>query len=158
MDFATRATGDVSKDLEFFELSIDKELHDTYSQDMKIYIGLPLRCRKNFVKLDIYNGDNFEVIDVGTCPYDPSSKGRLKEPQGSFVYLLGEEGIVHTFKLNKEFLYNFNPNYAMTVHSTQGQTFDKPYIIHETSKLSWRALNVALTRTTNIHNIYIKKI
>jgi hypothetical protein len=139
MDFATRATGDASKDLDFIDLTIDKDLHDTYSQDMKIYIGLPLRCRKNFVKLDIYNGDTFEVIDYTD-----------KE-----ISLLGEEGIVHTFKFNKEFLYNFNPNYAMTIHSTQGQTFNKPYTIYEISKQSWRSLNVALTRTTNIDNIYI---
>jgi len=129
----------VSKDLDFIDLSTEKDLHDNYSQNMKIYIGLPLRCRKNFVKLDIYNGDTFEVIDYTD-----------KE-----ISLLGEEGIVHTFKFNKEFLYNFNPNYAMTIHSTQGQTFNKPYTIYEVSKQSWRSLNVALTRTTNIDNIYI---
>jgi hypothetical protein len=49
---------------------------------------------------------------------------------------------------------SFNPNYAMTVHSTQGQTFDTPYVIHEFYKMDWRDINVCFTRTTNINNIY----
>lgn len=130
----------LSNDVDHIVLEIPDEEHDRYSQDMKIYNGLKLRCRKNFIKEEIYNGEFFTVK-------------AFTEKQAVIV---GEDEREHSFNLNKEFLHNFNPNYAMTVHSTQGQTFNEPYIIHEKFKLDWRSLNVALTRTTNIKNIYFE--
>ena len=54
-----------------------------------------------------------------------------------------------------DFVYNFNPNYCMTVYASQGQTFDQPYGLYDVHQYDQRLLYVALSRSTRLSNIHI---
>jgi ATP-dependent exoDNAse (exonuclease V) alpha subunit len=48
----------------------------------------------------------------------------------------------------KDFHRHFYVAYAITIHKSQGQTYNKPYTIHEWNKLDKRLRYVALSRAT----------
>ena len=49
----------------------------------------------------------------------------------------------------------FYPAFAITVHKSQGSTFNTPYTVHEWEKLNSRLKYVALSRSTDIKNINV---
>lgn len=49
----------------------------------------------------------------------------------------------------------FYPAYCITIHSSQGQTFDQPYTIYDWDRLDTRLKYVALSRSKDIKNIQI---
>ena len=49
----------------------------------------------------------------------------------------------------------FYPAYCITIHKSQGQTYDFPYTIHEWNRLNKKLKYVALTRATDIKLINI---
>lgn len=111
-------------------------------QDMWIYEGLPVRCKKNHTvsELRLYNGDMLVVKS-----YDDKQITLRRDYDDKLI----------TITNVPDFPYVFYPNYASTIHSCQGQTFDKEYCLHEYHKYDCRLLYVALSRTTNLKNIHI---
>ena len=55
-------------------------------------------------------------------------------------------------KINRFFYLGF----CVTIHKSQGQTFNEPYTVHEYNNLSSRLKYVALSRSSNIDHIHIK--
>ena len=55
----------------------------------------------------------------------------------------------------KDFQQLFYVAYCITIHSSQGETFDENYTIHDWDKLNKHLRYVALTRATDIKNINI---
>jgi ATP-dependent exoDNAse (exonuclease V) alpha subunit len=49
----------------------------------------------------------------------------------------------------------FYPAYCITIHSSQGSTFETEYGIYDWNMLDSTLKYVALTRATNINNIYV---
>jgi ATP-dependent exoDNAse (exonuclease V) alpha subunit len=50
----------------------------------------------------------------------------------------------------------FYPAYCITIHKSQGQSYNFPYTIHEFNRLDKRLKYVSLTRATDIKLINIK--
>ena len=50
---------------------------------------------------------------------------------------------------------HFYVAFCITIHKSQGSTFDEPFTIHEFDKLDRRLKYVALSRSTQIENINI---
>ena len=48
----------------------------------------------------------------------------------------------------KSFQMNFYVAYAMTIHKSQGSTFNQPYTIHQWNRLDEKLKYVAISRTT----------
>jgi capsular polysaccharide biosynthesis protein len=65
-----------------------------------------------------------------------------------------DEGREHTVPMS-EFTKIFNIAFCITVHKSQGQTFDEAYTIHEFNQYDERLKYVALSRATDINLINI---
>ena len=70
------------------------------------------------------------------------------------IHVKDDFGEIKLIKIT-EFQSRFVVGYAMTVHKSQGATFDFKFAIHEYEKMDNRMLYTALTRTTNKDNILI---
>ena len=120
------------------------------SQEIILYKGLPLRSRvtKEINKHLIKNGDQYTVLNftenIVTLQKDDSKFANYKESD--------EQDLIY-IPIDKNFTHNFNPNYAMTVHNSQCQSFNVPYVIHESHKYSIRMMNTAIGRTRKIEFI-----
>jgi GTPase SAR1 family protein len=136
------------------EIKQDKE-ETIYGQDTYIYKGLPLRSKKTYQTgkkgdLNIVNGDQFIVVD-----YDDEEVLLFKD-NSRFPNYNPNEVEEFTIKFSKNFLKYFIPNYAMTIHSSQCQSFNQPYILHEVEKYDNYLLNVAVSRTRKLE--YVKYV
>jgi len=123
-----------------------------YSQSIYLYKGLPLRCRKTYAKTkkeinnkNIVNGDQF-IVESFTDKECVIVKDNSRFPN----YNPNEEPEKYTIKYTDNFLKYYNPNYAMTIHSSQCQSFNEPYTIHEIHKYDKYLLNVAIGRTRKL--------
>lgn len=105
---------------------------DKNSQDMKIYVGLPLIARINARKLDIANNEMFKVID---------------KTDNNDIIIQNDEGGHKTIPL-KDMTTLFHPAYCLTVHRAQGSSFDRNFTIFEWNKMTTRLRYTALTRAT----------
>lgn len=118
-----------------------------YSQEIILYKGLPLRARvtKEINSHLIKNGDQYTVLNftenIVTLQKDDSKFANYKE---------SDEKVLVYIPIDKNFTHNFNPNYAMTVHNSQCQSFNVPYVIHESHKYTIRMMNTAIGRTRKI--------
>jgi ATP-dependent exoDNAse (exonuclease V) alpha subunit len=105
--------------------------YDSNSQDVQLLPGMPVICRKTCAALDICNNEMFTV------------------------QALGQETVTVTNEYHevdiplKEFQKLFYVAYAITIRKSQGQTYNKPYTIHEWDKLDRRLRYVALSRATH---------
>jgi hypothetical protein len=121
-----------------------------YSQEIILYKGLPLRSRvtKEINKHLIKNGDQYKVLNftenLVTLQKDDSKFANYKESD--------EQDLMY-IPIDKNFTHNFNPNYAMTVHNSQCQSFNVPYVIHESHKYSIKMMNTSIGRTRKIEFI-----
>lgn len=102
------------------------------NQDIYIYKGLPLIGYINNTELNIYNGEDYIITDFDTknitikeCAYNKSITIPIE-------------------KITKFFM----PAYCVTVHKSQGKTFNFPYCILEWSILETNMKYVALSRGT----------
>ena len=115
-----------------------------YWQMIWVYSGLPVRCRKRVAKdaygnkIEILNGETFVVKDF-------TEK----------VITLADDDREFAIPRNDDFVYNFNPNYCMTIHASQGQTFDQPYGLYDVHQYNEKLLYVALSRSTRLSNIQV---
>jgi ATP-dependent exoDNAse (exonuclease V) alpha subunit len=112
-------------------------VNDENSQDVVLYPKLPIICKKNDKEMELINNEQFVVTKL-----TPDT-----------VYFKNEERELK-IGVNKfqEFFY---PAYCITIHKSQGQSYNFPYSIHEWNRLDKRLKYVALTRSTDIKFINI---
>jgi len=128
--------------------------YSEYSQTIYLYEGLPLRCRKSEKKGDISikNGDQFIVKS-----FDEKNVILMKDNTKFSNYNKDDEVEEITYSITENFINIFNPNYAMTVHNSQCQSFDQHYVMWETEMYSVRMLNTAIGRARKLEYIHYRK-
>jgi ATP-dependent exoDNAse (exonuclease V) alpha subunit len=108
-----------------------------------LYAGAPLISRVNNEELDLYNNETFIIKEIqhsiqNVLLVDESNEKRmLNIPFDRFQRL-------------------FYVAYCITIHKSQGTTFDFPYTIHEWAKYTNEMKYVALSRCTKKEQITIK--
>ena len=111
--------------------------NDENSQDLKLMSGMPIIARKTTDKLDIMNNETFTILKIN---------------EDNFVINVnGSDVSINT----KEFSDLFYVAFAMTIHKSQGQTFNHDYTIYEWEKLDKRLKYVALSRATDLSCIHL---
>ena len=127
------------------------ETNSDYSQTTYLYEGLPLRCRKSEKKGDISikNGDQFIVKSV-----DEKNVILMRDNTKFSNYDKNDVVEEITYPITENFINIFNPNYAMTVHNSQCQSFDQDYVMWETEKYTVRMLNTAIGRSRKLEYIH----
>jgi ATP-dependent exoDNAse (exonuclease V) alpha subunit len=112
---------------------------DQNSQDVILIAGTPIIARKNNKKEDICNNETFNIKEV-----QHKTKKVIIED--------GERRLEIDFDNFQEL---FHPAFCITVHKSQGTTFNHPHTIHEWSKLDSRLKYVALTRSTKLEDLNV---
>lgn len=135
------------------ELKTDNSLFipsddDEMSQDMWIYEGLPVICKKNDKKGDYLNNETF-IVDG----FDDKN-----------IYISNErvndDDEIYTHKMNvkiEEFIKLFYLNYCSTIHKIQGTTIKEPFTIWDWNNkyMSIKAKYTALSRGVCLEHISI---
>jgi ATP-dependent exoDNAse (exonuclease V) alpha subunit len=137
-DVARRKRG--KKILEFDKVSYDKD-----SQSVRLVSGTPIISRVNKEDMDIYNNETFIIKEI--------------QHSKSNILIVDEEDEARMFNIPFNlFQKMFYVGYCITIHRSQGQTFDFPYTIHEWDhpRFDSRLKYVALSRTTNLDNINVR--
>lgn len=109
------------------------------SQDTYIYAGLPIMACKTNRDSNIFNGMEFVVKNIKKAGISVVNR-KTKE------IILVARDIFTTI---------FFPAYCVTVHKSQGATYDEEYTIYEWNEFEKRMKYVAITRGTKIENINI---
>lgn len=116
---------------------------DVQQQDMTVVVGMPVICRETCGKFDLVNNQEFVVTSFTTkvirINHYPKKEWSLVEFEKYFLCA-----------------------YAMTIHKSQGETYDKPYMICELEKIKRCSmarplLYVALTRARNMNLIRLER-
>ena len=98
---------------------------------MIIFPKLPMICKINSKEHDVVNNEQFIVQ-------------KIKDD----IILISN--VEKELKLSvKEFREMMYPAYCITIHCSQGQSYDDSYTIHEWGRLTDKLKYVALTRATN---------
>jgi energy-coupling factor transporter ATP-binding protein EcfA2 len=125
----------------FVHQNVDDDDNEKVYSEMKIYKGLPLICKVNNQKLEIFNNESFRVHDFNV--------------QKQIVKITNSENKI--IEITFKDLNTFQPGYARTCHVAQGQSYDQPYTIfewnHHFATKEWKL--VAISRTTEKNNIFI---
>ena len=122
-------------------LELKKLPYDKNSQDVKLIASMPIISRVNFKSLGICNNDCFTISEIR------KDKIIIADDNNEFIEIPVEK-----------FQYLFNPAYCITVHKSQGQTYNHEYTIHEFSKYDDKLKYVSLSRATDINNINISDL
>jgi hypothetical protein len=120
---------------------IKKNPYDELSQDMYIYKGLPIISGKNCKKYDLANGDEYIIERISS----------------SEKYIILSDGDNEKEIPRKVFMEYFYPAYCITVHKSQGCTFNEPYTIYNWNKLEKSSRYVALSRGTKYEFVNVLK-
>jgi len=114
-------------------------------QDIWVRKGTPVICSATNDEYDLNNGEQFEVEDWS----EEKNTITLK------TVLESTELIELPLEL---FPRIFRPAFCITIHASQGATFNFPYTIYEWEheRMSTRAKYVAITRGTTTAHINIK--
>ena len=110
---------------------------DKNSQDIKAYVGLPLIACKTSKDYDIANGEEFVISKISNDIIQVKCDNITKEIEKDMLTTL------------------FYPAYCITIHKSQGCTFNEAYTILEWKHLDDRLKYVALSRTVNKNLINI---
>lgn len=125
-----------TKKLDF--IKIEKLDYDIRSQSYRLSIGMPLIARKNIKKLKLTNNATYNVTDITN-----------KE-----ITVIDTK--MESIKIPIEvFNQCFYLAFCITIHKSQGETYDEPYSIHEWDRLCKTKKYVAFSRTTKIEHISI---
>ena len=111
--------------------------NDPQSQDVKITKKTPIICKINDKEFELVNNEQFII----------------KKIENYFIYIQNEERQT-IIPINK-FQKLFYVAYCITIHRSQGATFNYPYTIHQFERLNKRLRYVALTRSSDIKFINI---
>jgi cytidyltransferase-like protein len=119
-------------------LELKKLSYDDNSQDVELLSGMPVIARKNCEASYIANNETFTIKEI-------------RHKKQIIVIEDDERKIKIAFK---DFQYMFYVAYCITVHKSQGSTYNQPYTIHEWNnpKFDDRLKYVALSRSTNKDN------
>ena len=120
-------------------LCLPKLQYDKNSQDVELIAGMPIIARVNANKYDIFNNEMFIITTI------TDDSIFFKEEDNKQVFNIP----------SNLFQKSFYVAYCITVHKSQGSTFNNPYTIHEFNKFDNRLKYVALSRSTDIKNINI---
>ena len=123
-------------------LNLDKLDHDVNSQDVRLLSGTPIIARVNNEKLDVYNNECYTIKEIQHSKYNLLIVDEFGETKDISFY---------------DFQKLFYVAYCITIHKSQGSTFDHPYTIHDWhhKRFDNRLKYVALSRTTKLENINI---
>jgi ATP-dependent exoDNAse (exonuclease V) alpha subunit len=132
MEAKARKNHGRKKILELEERAIDKD-----SQDVRLLAGTPIISRVNKEDMDIYND---EVFSIKKVQHSKSNILIVDEDDSSRILNI-------PFNLFQQLFY---VAYCITIHKSQGVTYDFPYSIHEWDHPNFdnRLKYVALSRTT----------
>ncbi len=119
-------------------LVLPKSQHIDNSQDVNLFVGMPIIAYKNCKAMDIVNNETFKITDIDDQYIEFGNK-RVKDLKVKI----------------ENFQKFFFVAYAITIHKSQGDTIKKPFTIHEWEKLDKRLKYVALSRATTCDHINI---
>lgn len=108
------------------------------SQDVNLFVNMPIIAYKNCKAMDIVNNESFKITDIDD-EYIEFGNKRVQNLRISI----------------DDFQRFFFVSYAITIHKSQGDTIKKPFTIHEWNKLDRRLKYVALSRATTCDHINI---
>jgi ATP-dependent exoDNAse (exonuclease V) alpha subunit len=116
---------------------------DKNSQDVKLTKGTPIIAKKNDKYINICNNECFTIVKID-----------LKD---NFVKIKEDGGERELNILIDDFQKLFFVAWCITIHKSQGSTFDHEYTIHEmeNKRFDNRLKYVALSRSTNIEHIKV---
>jgi len=86
---------------------------------VKLLSGMPVIARVKNIKLEVVNNQTFSIKEI-----------RQKEG----IIMLQDEDQKIEVEIN-QFQHNFHVAYCLTIHKSQGTTFDQPYTLHEWDRL-----------------------
>jgi hypothetical protein len=113
-------------------LKLSKVEYDKNSQDVELLPNMPIIARVNNKGYDIANNETFTIYSI---------KDNIIKIESD------EEHNIIDIPV-KEFQKLFYVAFCITVHKSQGATFDHPYTIHQWSLFDKKLKYVALSRTT----------
>jgi ATP-dependent exoDNAse (exonuclease V) alpha subunit len=141
--YAKKARHNKSQVLELPALKFSEQ-----SQDVKLTAGTPLIGRKNMKGMDLFNNEMWIITKINTKDQTITIREDVKAE--------GDEPIRVkdiAFEVVQDL---FNPAWCITIHKSQGSTFDDhAYTVHEFDKLCHRLKYVALSRATDIKHIRV---
>jgi 5-methylcytosine-specific restriction endonuclease McrA/DNA replication protein DnaC len=121
-------------------MSFTKLIYDKNSQDITIAKGMPIIARVNRKSLEIANNECFTIdaVNDDTITISNEMKSRVAIPVCDFIK-------------------TFNLAFCITIHKSQGATFNQKYTIYEWSdRMSDKLKYVAISRSSDISNIQIR--
>jgi ATP-dependent exoDNAse (exonuclease V) alpha subunit len=123
-------------------ISAKANLKDSKSQLAYLCVGLPIMAHTNNKKLNIYNSIQYNITAID-------------EIKKTFTFT-NDINEIHTVDASR-FNYLFYVSFCITIHASQGATFNTPYTIYDWSLLNDCLKYVALSRSTDIKNIIINQ-
>jgi len=113
------------------------------TQLLQLTTGMPIICHRTNKKMDILNSDRFVISSIN-------------EKEIQFTNELLKEQNKPDMKITvQDFNKYFYLAYCITVHASQGETFNQPYTIYDWKRMCKRGKYVALSRATKLENIQI---
>lgn len=125
-----------------YYITAKENKHNPKSQKTYIAKDMPIICFNNKLKKEnIFNNDMFIIKSVN-------------QKNKTFTFINQNDGVEHTFK-HFQFSTYFYPAFCITIHCSQGQTYENNYTIHDWALLDERLKYVALSRAKSFENISI---
>ena len=121
-------------------MKLNKLVYDNNSQDVLLLKDMPIIARKNSKDLGISNNDTFNIKKI--------------DNKNQIIIITDDEKDIDIPVA--EFQKTFHISFCITVHKSQGSTFNHNYTIHEFNLFCERMKYVALSRSTekNLINIF----
>ena len=120
-------------------LELEKLPYDDNSQDVRLLSGMPIIARTNDKSYDICKNDQFTIKQI-------------QHKTGIIIVEDDEQTLKIPFT---DFQRLFRVGFCITIHASQGSTFDFPYTLHDFRKFDRRLKYVALSRSTKIEHINV---
>ena len=135
---------------DYITITKNEDEDEPNAQETYLYIGLPLLCKgrklknKELMKGELTNGDIVKIDSIN-------------KEHNSVTISRNDEMFIE-IKINKNFINEFYPAYAYTIHSAQGDTIDEDYCIYDMEDFpSKKMLYTALSRARKMSQIFIGK-
>jgi hypothetical protein len=124
-------------------MKISKLSYAKESQDMIIFRTMPIIARLGNKSFDICNNETFTIEGLDVV--------------NEKIYIINDRLEEHIIMTVKEFRTHFLPAFCITIHKSQGETYNFPYTIHEWShpRMTYRMKYVAMSRATGSEHVRI---